>query len=127
MTGAFDTATPPTRVLLIGEDRRFRTVVAALLHRRGYLVSAHDRRRDIAAIAAQSGADVVVLDNDGPRELAPETVDELEALQPDVGLVVVGEPYVDTTAAARMTPTVEKWGPLEGLSEAIDEAVRRAA
>ena len=122
MTGALDTAVPPIRVLLVGEDRRFRTVVAALLYRRGYVVSAHDRRRDIATIAAQSGADVIVLDNDGPRELEPEAFDELEALQPKVGLVVVGEPFTDTPAAARITPTVEKWGPLEGLSDAIDDA-----
>jgi uncharacterized membrane protein (UPF0127 family) len=98
---------PATRVLLVGTDRRFRSVTAALLQRRGYEVSVTDQA-DLAGAAAH----VVVVDAAGLPAVAALEIARLQTLDPAIGLVVVG----DAPGA------VAKWGSIEGLSEAIDAA-----
>ena len=50
------------RVLLVGSDRRFRSVAAALLQRRGYSVAVGEQVSTMAEDAVRERADVVVLD-----------------------------------------------------------------
>jgi uncharacterized protein len=102
---------PATRVLLVGSDRRFRSVTAALLQRRGYEVSVGEQA-ELVELATRMAAQVVVVDAGGRPAVAALEVARLEALEPAIGFIVVGE----------APGALAKWGPIEELSEAIDAA-----
>jgi CheY-like chemotaxis protein len=109
----------PTRVLLTGSDRRFRSVAAALLSRRGCAVTLGDGPATVAELARRSEADVVVLDAGGSLTAAAREAAQLEALNPPVGVVVVGE---EPEASLSALPVLEKWGSFDGLYSAIQLA-----
>jgi uncharacterized protein len=105
------------RVLLVGRDRRFRSVAAALLHGRGYSVSVAERIAGLSDLAARDRIDVVVIDaGDQPRLAALEAA-RLEALHPSVGFVLVSDGAAHDLPAA---PVVPKWGSFEALYDAIE-------
>ena len=108
-----------TRVLLVCSDRRFRSVTAALLTRRGCAVMIDDRRAGIALLARREGANVVVLDAGASLTAAARETAQIEALDPRVGVVVVGdEPQHGLLAM----PVLPKWDSFDGLFRAIEHA-----
>ena len=109
----------PTRVLLVGTDRRFRSVAAALLTRRGCAVTLGDRTSNVAELAKREGAEVVVLDAGVSLTAAAHGAAQIETLDPPVGLVVVGEEAEQSFSAM---PVLAKWGSFNGLYGAIEHA-----
>jgi uncharacterized membrane protein (UPF0127 family)/CheY-like chemotaxis protein len=107
------------RVLVVGTDRRFRSVAAALLTRRGYAVTLGDRFSNLGDLAKRERADVVVLDAGISLTDAAHGVAQLERLDPHVGLVVVGEEPEDGLSTMRV---LSKWGSFAGLYRAIERA-----
>jgi uncharacterized protein len=108
-----------TSVLLIGADRRFRSVAAALLTRRGCVVTLGDHAQDTAALTRRQGPDVVVIDVGVSLTEAARFVAQIETLDRPVGLVLVGEegePVLSTL------PVLPKWGSFDVLYEAIENA-----
>ena len=76
------------RVLLVGSDRRFRSVAAALLQRRGYSVALGEQVATMAEDAVRERADVVVLDAGTVPSVAALEAARLEAMNPSVGMVL---------------------------------------
>lgn len=112
-------ALEPTRVLLIGTDRRFRSVAAALLTRRGCTVTLGDRTGNVVELARREHAEVVVLDAGVSLTAAAHGAAQIETLDPPVGLVVVGEEAERSFSAM---PVLPKWGSFNGLFGAIEHA-----
>ena len=108
-----------TRVLLVGTDRRFRSVAATLLTRRGCAVSLGDGSDDLGELARREGANVVVLDSGGSLKTAADGAAKIEALNPPVGLVVVGE---EDEHGLDSMPVIPKWGSFDVLHTAIENA-----
>ena len=117
--GVEDHVAAPVRVLLVGTDRRFRSVAAALLQRRGCEVAVSDRIAGVAELARQEGVDVVVLDAGSLPTAATLAATELDMMDPPVGVVLVSE---EQKAGVRPIPVLEKWGEFDDLFGAIDEA-----
>lgn len=105
------------RVLLVGSDRRFRSVAAALLQRRGYSVAVGDQVSTMAEDAVRERADVVVLDAGTVPSLAALEAARLEAMNPSVGMVLVSDAVGSELPA---TPVLPKWGSFDGLYDAIE-------
>jgi uncharacterized membrane protein (UPF0127 family) len=114
-----DRAGEPTKILLVGTDRRFRSVAATLLARRGCQVSVSERIVGVAELAHREGVDVVVLDAGALPTAATLAALELDALEPPVGVVLVSE---DQKAGASPAPVLEKWGEFDALFGAISHA-----
>jgi uncharacterized membrane protein (UPF0127 family)/CheY-like chemotaxis protein len=110
------------KVLLVGSDRRFRSVTAALLQRRGYSVTIGEQMASMAEVAARERVDVVVLDTGALPALAALEAAKLEALNPSVGMIFVSD---GIGQALPSTPVLPKWGSFDGLYDAI-EVVRAA-
>jgi uncharacterized membrane protein (UPF0127 family)/CheY-like chemotaxis protein len=111
-------AAPATRVLLVGADRRFRAVAAALLTRRGHVVSVSDGAANVADLARREASDVVVLDGGPSLAFARRQAAQLKAADPPTGVVIVGEDQPEGATSG----VVEKWGPFERLADAIERA-----
>jgi CheY-like chemotaxis protein len=109
-----------TRVLVVGTDRRFRSVVAALLTQRGCAVTLRERMTKVADLAAREGAEVVILDAGTSLTATAWESAEIEKLDPPVGVVVVGDTSDDGLAAM---PVFAKWGSFETLFTAVEQAV----
>jgi hypothetical protein len=107
------------RVLIVGSDRRFRAVAAALLARRGCTVSVGERTGSIAELAKHDGADVVVLDAGDSITRAAQDVATITALSPSVGVVIVAEQGLHNLSSL---PVVRKWGSFDTLISAIERA-----
>jgi CheY-like chemotaxis protein len=114
-----DQAAYTTRVLLIGKDRRFRSVAAALLTRRGCAVTLGDGSARIAELARQVRADVVVLDAGTSLTAAALETAPLQTLNPPVGVVVVGEEPEQGLSAM---PVLAKWGSFDKFYGAVQQA-----
>ncbi len=108
-----------TKVLLVGTDRRFRSVAATLLARRGCEVSVSERIAGVAELAQREAVDVVVLDAGGLPTAATLAAAELDTLEPKVGVVLVSEAQKPGIAA---TQILEKWGEFDALFGAIQHA-----
>ncbi|HWF51594.1 MAG TPA: DUF192 domain-containing protein [Solirubrobacteraceae bacterium] len=111
------TQDPVMRVLLVGGDRRFRSLAALLLSRRGCAVTfaeVADGSMDTAELRA---TDVVVLDAGGSLTATARDAAQIEALDPPVGVVVVGE-----EPQATAMPVLAKWGSFDDLYRAIERA-----
>jgi uncharacterized membrane protein (UPF0127 family)/CheY-like chemotaxis protein len=108
-----------TRVLVVGTDRRFRSVAAALLTRRGCAVTLHERMTDVAELAKQEAADVVILDAGSSLTAAAFEVGQIEKLDPPVGVVVVGDVADESLSAM---PVLARWGPFDGLFNAVEQS-----
>jgi hypothetical protein len=114
-----DRSAGQTKVLLVGTDRRFRSVAATLLARRGCDVSVSERIAGVAELAQREGVDVVVLDAGGLPTAATLAAAELDTLEPPVGVVLVSEAQKPGIAA---TQILEKWGEFDALFGAIQHA-----
>lgn len=106
-------------VLLVGKDRRFRSVTSALLTRRGCAVTLGERL-DVATMRVdRESPDVVVIDADSSPMTARLEAAHLQTFDPPVGVVVVSGAR---SAAAPAVPVLAKWGPFEQLYTAIKTA-----
>lgn len=105
------------RVLLVASDRRFRSVAAALLQRRGYVVTVGEQVSTMAEDAARERVDVVVLDAGAVPTVAALEAARFEAMNPSVGMVLVSD---SVGREHPSTPVVPKWGSFEGLYDAIE-------
>jgi uncharacterized membrane protein (UPF0127 family)/CheY-like chemotaxis protein len=111
--------TDPTRVLLVGADRRFRSVAAALLTRRGCQVTLAEKTTNVANLAGRGEADVVVFDMGTSLTDAAYAAAQVEALEPRVGMVIVGDEAEQGLSAM---PVLPKWGSFDVLYAAIEHA-----
>jgi CheY-like chemotaxis protein len=112
----------PLRVLLVGSDRRFRSVAAALLTQRGYSVAAGERAAESLKLAKLEHADVVVIDAGGHLQAAAREAMRLSGHNPPIGVVIVGEDADELAAAAQPGVTmISKWGSFERLYHAIED------
>jgi hypothetical protein len=106
------------KVLLVSSDRRFRSVAAALLSRRGVDVSVSERMSGVDELAHRLAVEVVVLDAGVLPTAATLQAARLESLH-CVGVVVVSD--VRTAQAAAMS-VIPKWDSLDALADAIEHA-----
>ena len=111
--------TQGTKVLLVGTDRRFRSVAATLLARRGCEVSVSERIVGVAELAQREGVDVVVLDAGALPTAATLAAAELDMLEPRVGVVLVSG---EEQTGVPTTRVLEKWGEFDALFGAITQA-----
>jgi uncharacterized membrane protein (UPF0127 family) len=119
--GSHAEGAPPaaSRVLLLGSDRRFLGAASALLARRGFSVGTGSASTQPVELARRERADVVVLDVGTSLTAAAHEVARFQALDPSIGLVIVGdEPQVQLAAM----PVLAKWGSFEALLDAVEHA-----
>jgi ActR/RegA family two-component response regulator len=119
------------RVLLISEDRPYRTATATLLARRGAFVETAGTEAEAAALAESMRPDVLVYDLSaaslpgGPQARRPEAIRSrvlsVQASAPP-GIVLVGE-----AQAQKGITVLDRWGEFGTLFEAIVEADLRRA
>ena len=107
------------RVLLVGDDRRFRALASTLLSQRGYSVSVALRGEDVVELAVRECADVVVIDATSSLTAAAHEAARLGCLTPPIGIVAVS---ADSHAGLSTLPVVPKWSPFEALFGAIERA-----
>lgn len=108
-----------TTVLLVGTDRRFRSVTAALLARRGVEVVVEEHMAGVDALAHRLGVDVVLLDAGSVPAAAALQMAQLRRLDPKVGVVVVSDV---PKAQAEPLPVIPKWESFGSIVEAIEQA-----
>jgi uncharacterized protein len=108
----------PLRVLVISQDRHFRTVMALLLGRRNYSVRTTSNAARVTELIARDGVDVVMIDVD---ESAASTTATVETLTRPVGVVLVDEEEKRVGGQA----TLAKWGSFGELVTAIELAAER--
>jgi uncharacterized protein len=107
----------PIRVLLGSRDDRFLRLTRFLLTRNDFAVESTKRVPSAVAFVERHGIDFVVLDASDSLSEAARTVAAIEALNPQVGVLLVCD-------ADRPRPTtglnvVEKWHALETLADEI--------
>jgi uncharacterized membrane protein (UPF0127 family) len=107
----------PIRVLLGSRDDRFLRLARFLLTRNDFAVESTKRIPSAVAFVERHGIDFVVLDASDSLSEAARTVAAIEALNPQVGVLLVCD-------ADRPRPTtgmnvVEKWHALETLADEI--------
>jgi uncharacterized protein len=107
------------RVLLVGKDRRFRSVATALLTRRGCDVTLAERTANIAELANRERTEVAVLDASSSLSGAARDAAQIQALDPPVAVVLVDEECEDGLSAL---PVLPKWGSFDELYGAIEAA-----
>ncbi|HEV2982028.1 MAG TPA: DUF192 domain-containing protein [Solirubrobacteraceae bacterium] len=107
----------PMRVLVISNDRHFRSVSSMLLAHRGCVVTTTADRANLAERISREGADVVVVDAEQCLDGPAQAFAAVEGLARAVGVVVVDEAATQLHASP-----VAKWGPFEDLFAAIERA-----
>ena len=115
--GAGAGAERPIRVLLGSRDDRFLRLARFLLTRNDFIVESTKRLPSAVEYVEQHGTDVVVLDASDSLSEAAKTVAAIEALNPEVRVLLVSD-------ADRPRPTaglnvMEKWHALESLPDEI--------
>jgi uncharacterized membrane protein (UPF0127 family) len=109
--------TRPIRILLGSRDDRFLRLARFLLTRNDFAVESTKRVPSAVDLVERHGSDFVVLDASDSLSEAARTVAAIEALNPQVGVLLVCD-------ADRPRPTtglnvVEKWHALETLADEI--------
>ncbi len=128
----------PVAVLVVSEDRYFRSAATMLLSRRGCSVLAAANEAEALAQAAAHVVDVLVVEPAPCFEptqpafalasLIDATCAAVGRRVAPVGVIVVGEPErlgeaLDAEARTPL-PVLDKWGPFERLYQAICERDR---
>jgi hypothetical protein len=107
----------PIRVLLGSRDDRFLRLARFLLTRNGFAVESTKRLPSAVAYVERHGIDFVVLDASDSLSEAARTVAAIEALNPQVGALLVCD--ADRPRPTRGLNVVEKWHALETLADEI--------
>jgi hypothetical protein len=110
---------PPSTVLVVSEDRHFRSVTMMLLAHRGCAVTTIANLSGVMELLANSRVDVVVVDTGSSPTRAQRAVASVGSLAPPVGAVFVGEQPIYGPSEY---PVVAKWGPFADLFNAIERA-----
>jgi DNA-binding NtrC family response regulator len=109
----------PIRVLVASRDLRFVSLVRFLLGRAEIGVDTTPTLNELPDAVQETSADIVVIDADGARERAARAVVDLEAVHPDVAVMVVADGASPAASALAARP---KWLELEKLSLEIQRA-----
>ena len=107
------------RILVISDDRRFRSVAAALFTRRGWPVAVGHLADDVDAVVAAAEPDVALIDATHSLTTAAEAAARVERRGRRVGVVVVSD---DTRPQLPGFPVHPKWGSFDSLCAVVDEA-----
>jgi DNA-binding NtrC family response regulator len=103
----------PPRVLLAVADRRFVRVAGFLLARHGFDVDSTKRPRELLQLIEQRPPDVVILDGTEAFAEAARLAGAIEALYPNVTVIVLSEEAVAASSAnLRIFP---KWKSFDQL------------
>src|SRR5262249_56901695 len=106
-----------TRVLIGTDDEQFLRLARFLLTRNHFEVEGTKRLAKLVDLVNRHGADVVVIDATGSLGDAARTVAAIEALHPEIRLVVVCDDEPPRwTSGLKVT---KKWDALETLPEDI--------
>ena len=111
-----DSAAASLHVLLVGKDRRFRSVTSALLARRGCAVTLGEQIDATTMRRRHGSVDVVVIDAAASLAATAREARNLQTLDPPLGVVVVSDA---PNAALPSVPVLAKWGPFDELYDAI--------
>jgi uncharacterized membrane protein (UPF0127 family)/CheY-like chemotaxis protein len=119
-TATEDTTASPTRpirVLLGTRDEQFLRLAEFLLTRNGFAVGATKKIADAVDLVWRQRLDVVVLDASESLSEAARTAAAIEALHPQVGVLIVCDD--ERPKPATGLPIMDKWEALETLSDDI--------
>jgi uncharacterized protein len=116
--------TRPIRVLLGTRDEEFLRLAQFLLTRNGFAVESTKKIVNAVDLVGRQRLDVVVLDASDSLSEAARTVAALEALHPQVGVLVVCDDERPRPAAG--LDMVEKWEALETLTDDIRRSFESA-
>jgi hypothetical protein len=114
-----DGATPtrPIHVLLGSRDDRFLRLARFLLTRNDFVVESTKRLPSAVEYVERHGSDVVVLDASDSLSEAAKTVAAIEALNPEVRVLLVCDS--DRPRPTSGLNVMEKWQALESLADEI--------
>jgi DNA-binding NtrC family response regulator len=109
----------PPRVVVAVADRRFARLASFLLGRRGFEVHTTKRPRDLLELLDRQNADAVILDGSGSFTEAARLAGAVEALHPEMTVIVVAE---DTHAFEPMQnlQLFPKWSAFDALAQNIE-------
>ena len=107
----------PIRVLLGSRDDRFLRLARFLLTRNDFAVESTKRLPSAVEYVERHGTDVVVLDASDSLSEAARTVAAIEALNPEVRVLLVSD--ADRPRPAAGLHVMEKWQALESLPDEI--------
>jgi uncharacterized membrane protein (UPF0127 family) len=110
-------ASRPIRVLLGTRDEQFLRLAEFLLTRNGFAVETTKKIPSAVDLVWQQRLDVVVLDASDSLSAAARTAAAIEALHPQVGVLIVCDD--ERPKPATGLPIMEKWEALETLSDDI--------
>jgi hypothetical protein len=110
---------PPRKVLVISEDRHFRSVTTMLLAHRGCAVTTAANLSGVIGLLAHNKVDVVVVDTGSSPTCAQRALTAVRSLAQPAGVVLVGD---EPVYGPSEYPVVAKWGPFADLFEAIARA-----
>jgi uncharacterized membrane protein (UPF0127 family) len=106
------------RVAVVSRDRRFLRVASFLLARHGHVVESLRTASDARKFVANGSADVVVLDGSPSLASAARSVRSLQALEPGLGVIVVGEDEQHTSAQS--FHVLPKWEAFDAIVSEIE-------
>jgi uncharacterized protein len=109
--------TRPIRVLLGTRDEQFLRLAEFLLTRNGFAVETTKKIANAVDLVWRQRLDVVVLDASDSLSEAARTAAAIEALHPQVGVLIVCDD--ERPKPATGLPIMEKWEALETLSDDI--------
>jgi len=109
--------TRPIRVLLGTRDEQFLRLAEFLLTRNGFAVETTKKIASAVDLVWRQRLDVVVLDASDSLSEAARTAAAIEALHPQVGVLIVCDD--ERPKPATGLPIMEKWEALETLSDDI--------
>jgi uncharacterized membrane protein (UPF0127 family)/CheY-like chemotaxis protein len=109
--------TRPIRVLLATRDEQFLRLAEFLLTRNGFAVETTKKIPSAVDLVWRQRLDVVVLDASDSLSEAARTAAAIEALHPQVGVLIVCDD--ERPKPATGLPIMEKWEALETLSDDI--------
>jgi uncharacterized protein len=116
--------TRPIRVLLGTRDEEFLRLAEFLLTRNGFAVESTNKILNTIDLVGREGLDVVVLDASESMSEVARTVAAIQALHPQVGVLVVSDDERPRPSSG--LDVKEKWEALETLTDDIRHAFASA-
>lgn len=111
----------PPRVMVAVADARFTRLACFLLSRRGFDVQSTKRPRELLELLDRRRVDVAILDGTASFTDAARLAGAIEALHPEVSVIVVAEnpEAVEPIGNLRLFP---KWTAFDELAHSIERA-----
>jgi hypothetical protein len=106
------------RVLVVSQDHRFLALAQFLLTRKGFTVQSTSSITSVLKLIRKD-VDVVVVDESDSLASAALTVAAIDALHPDVRVIVVSE---EPQARGSLLRPLPKWGVVRELIDEIERA-----